>query len=283
LHQAKAAGTNNNEVFDAGMRTRTVELLRLQNDLRRAISGCEFRVVYQPIVSLHTEKITGFEALIRWQHPQRGLLAPAEFISIAEDTGMIVPIGRWVLKEACNQARKWHDAGHRVTMSVNLSARQFQRADLASAVTGALRESGLPPEYLHLEITETVLMDDADTRLALLADLKKLGVRVHIDDFGTGYSSLSYLQRFQVDALKIDRSFVRQMITDSGEHEIVETIALLGRNLGIEVIAEGVETLEQLSRLERTSCTHAQGYYFSLPIEPVAATGLLNTGLTSVA
>ena len=281
LHRAKAAGAGYNEVFDAGMRTRTVEVLRLQNDLRRAIGGSEFRVVYQPIVSLGSNLITGFEALVRWQHPRRGLLPPVEFIGVAEDTGMIVPIGRWVLNEACDQAKKWHDSGHLVTMSVNLSAKQFARADLAAAVDHALRNSGLKPEYLHLEITETVLMDDAEARMKLIRDLKASGVRVHIDDFGTGYSSLSYLQRFQVDALKIDRSFVHEMPGDTGEHEIVATIASLGRNLGIEVIAEGVETPEQLSLLERTSCTHAQGYYFSVPIEPMVATGLLNTGLTS--
>ncbi len=282
LHGAKSHGSGNNEVFDANMRVRTVELLKLQNDLRRAISGGQFRLVYQPIVSLVSGAITGFEALIRWQHPERGLLMPSDFICVAEDTGMIVPIGKWVLNEACSQARKWHDAGHYMTISVNLSAKQFQRADLASYVAGALKESGLPPEYLHLEITETVLLDDAESRLTLMQDLKKSGVRVHIDDFGTGYSSFSYLQRFEVDALKIDRSFVHDMVTKSGEHEIVETIASLGRNLGIEVIAEGVETSEQLALVSHMNCTHAQGYLFSTPEAPGAATKLLGTGLSTV-
>jgi diguanylate cyclase (GGDEF)-like protein/PAS domain S-box-containing protein len=283
LHRAKARGTGHNEVFDANMRTRAVELLQLQNDLRRAISASEFRIVYQPIVSLGSGAITGFEALVRWQHPERGLLLPAEFIRVAEDTGMIVPIGKWVLYEACRQAKEWHDAGYRMTISVNLSAKQFQRSDLASYVADALRDSGLPPEYLNLEITETVLMDDVEARATLIKDLKASGVRVHIDDFGTGYCSFSYLQRFQVDALKIDRSFVHDMATRGGEHEIVETIASLGRNLGIEVIAEGVETREQLTLLENMNCTHAQGYFFSTPTAPGAAMELLGTGLPTVA
>lgn len=279
LHRAKSLGTGYNVVFDANMRTRTLELMQLQNDLRRAIARGEFRIFYQPIVSLGSGRITGFEALIRWEHPQRGLLLPSEFIAVAEDTGMIVPMGQWVLGEACRQARKWHDAGHCVTISVNLSAKQFQRAELASYVATALRDSGLPPEYLHLEITETVLMDDAEARVNLIKDLKASGVRVHIDDFGTGYSSLSYLRRFEVDALKIDRSFVHGLVADGGENEIVETIASLGRNLGIEVIAEGVETSEQLALLEGMRCTHAQGYYFFTPAAPKVATELLGRGL----
>ncbi len=282
LHRAKAEGTGNCEVFDSDMRVGTIELLRLQNDLRRAIAGNEFRVVYQPIVALEDRRITGFEALVRWEHPERGLLAPAEFIAVAEETGMIVPIGQWVLREACAQARRWHDAGFNVTMSVNLSAKQFQRADLACYVADALLGSGLCPEYLHLEITETVLMDDAEARVQLIRDLKRSGVRVHIDDFGTGYSSLSYLQRFHVDALKIDRSFVHEMVTDGGEHEIVETIASLGRNLGIEVIAEGVETPEQAALVAGMKCTHAQGYYYSIPVASEAATNLLGFGLQKV-
>jgi diguanylate cyclase (GGDEF)-like protein/PAS domain S-box-containing protein len=281
LERAKSHGTGHNEVFDSNMRDRTVAIMQLQNDLRRAIEGGEFRVVYQPIVSLVTGAITGFEALIRWEHPERGTLLPAEFIGVAEETGMIVPIGLWVLGEACRQARAWHTGSHSVAISVNLSAKQFQRADLAACVAKAVSESGLEPEYLHLEITETVLMDDAEARVALVRDLKQSGVRVHIDDFGTGYSSLSYLQRFHVDALKIDRSFVQNMVAEGNEQEIVGTIASLGRNLGMEVIAEGVETPEQLNLVEAMHCTHAQGYFFSTPVDSDAATRLLAAGLTA--
>jgi EAL domain-containing protein (putative c-di-GMP-specific phosphodiesterase class I) len=277
LYRAKALGTGQHEVFDSAMRSRAVELLRVQNDLRRAVERNEFRLAYQPIISLEDSAITGFEALIRWQHPERGLLPPSEFIDVAEDTGIVVQMGRWVLHEACRQTKAWHDAGFKVSISVNLSAKQFQRTDIAACVEGALSESGLPAEYLHLEITETVLMSDAESLVSLVRDLKKSGVRVHIDDFGTGYSSLSYLQRFQVDALKIDRSFVKDMASGGGERAIVETIASLGHNLGIGVIAEGVETPAQLSMLEDMNCTHAQGYYFCTPVESGRATDLLTS------
>ena len=282
LHRAKANGRGRNEVFDARMRASVVAVMQLQNDLRRAIEHVELRTYYQPIISLESGAITDFEALVRWQHPDRGLIEPTQFIDLAEETGLIVPIDQWVLSDACREVHEWHKKhiGNRnVSLSVNLSAKQFQRSELVEEIAEAVRLSGLPPTSLHLEITESTLMEYyAQTGLGALSDLKQSGVQVHIDDFGTGYSSLSYLHRFQVDALKIDRSFVSHMATEQDNREIVRTIVSLARNLGMDVIAEGVETGEQLTLLKEMQCTHAQGYYFAEPMEPDAAADLLARG-----
>lgn len=278
MYRAKARGRGLHEVFDERMHAHAVAVLEMENDLRRAIERTEFRTYYQPIMALKTERIVGFEALLRWKHPVRGVLQPSEFIALAEETGLILPIGKWVLREACKQAHAWqtaHNGGPPLAINVNLSARQFQQPDLLEQVEEAVRESGLPPTCLKLEMTESVLMDHAEAHVAVLHEFNALGVQVHIDDFGTGYSSLSYLQRFPVDALKIDRSFVSQMDGKEENRAIVQTIVTLARNLGMDVIAEGVETPEQLDALRSMECSHGQGFYFSKPLDADAATALV--------
>jgi len=269
MYHAKALGRSRHAVFNAGMRARAIARLVLENELRQAIERGELCLHYQPILDLRTDRITGFEALVRWRHPYRGLVPPSEFIPIAEETGSIVPIGHWVLREAASQLARWRQVDENarsLTMSVNLSARQFREQDLASQVGLALMQAGLEPEALKVEITETVLVDDADQALATLAALRALGVQVQIDDFGTGYSSLSYLQRFPVDTLKIDRSFVGRIAAGDDSVEIVRSIVSLAHGLGLTVIAEGVETHEQLSFIKTLACELGQGYLISKPL-----------------
>ncbi|HWS55779.1 MAG TPA: EAL domain-containing protein [Pyrinomonadaceae bacterium] len=279
MYRAKAGGRACFEVFDSTMHARAVNLLRLENDLRRAVEREEFTVYFQPIVGLATGRLAGFEALVRWQHPERGFIPPSEFIPVAEDTRLIVPLGLWVLREACRQVVSWQPAGPApLTVSVNLSGRQFAQPDLVEQVGAILRETGLAPGRLRLEITESVVMEDAERAVAMLEQLKGLGVRLSIDDFGTGYSSLSYLHRFPLDTLKIDRSFVSQLDAGESRAELVRTIRTLAANMGLEVVAEGIETLGQLGRLAELGCEYGQGYLFARPLAPDAAEALVRGG-----
>ncbi|MDQ3908701.1 MAG: EAL domain-containing protein, partial [Acidobacteriota bacterium] len=285
MYRAKAQGAARYEVFDQRMHARVVSQLKLENDLRRAVERKEFRLHYQPIVSMESGRVTGFEALVRWHHPERGLVSPGEFIPVAEETGLIVPLGLWVLEAACRQMRAWHDLSphnRALKLSVNLSGRQFAQADLLDQITRVLAETRLDPRCLQLEITESVVMDNAKAIIALMGKLRALGLELAIDDFGTGYSSLSYLQRFPIHTLKIDRSFISERGEDDEDNaEIVRTIILLARNMGKEVVAEGVETEEQFARLRDLECAYGQGYLFSRPQDAAATERLLREGLRS--
>ena len=279
MYRAKALGKARYEVFDTAMHARAKALLELETDLRRAIERGELRLYYQPVVSTETGRIAGFEGLVRWQHPQRGLIGPAAFVPIAEETGLIIPIGRWVLGEACRQMRQWQERfpvlGD-LTISVNLSGKQFAQARLVEDVSQALRDSGLAPGRLRLEITESVVMENAPSAMAMIDQLRALDVKIDIDDFGTGYSSLSYLQRFSLDNLKIDRSFVSNIVSDRGENaEIVRTIVTLAQHLGMGAVAEGVETPDQLRLLRELGCQRVQGFLFAEPVTDVEADLLL--------
>ncbi len=274
MYRAKANGKARHELFDEAMHARAVALLRTETDLRRAAERDEFRVVYQPILSLLTGEVAGFEALVRWHHPERGVVSPAEFIPVAEETGLIVEIGRRVLRESCRQLSEWRALGlvgpaHYV--SVNLSGKQFAQTGLAASVAEALADAALDPRCLRLEITESVVMSNAETACATLNGLRAQGLGISIDDFGTGYSSLSYLHRFPVDTLKVDRSFVGRMGEGDEDGEIVRTIITLARNLGMAVVAEGVETARQGDLLRGLGCEYAQGYFFSRPLDADAA------------
>jgi diguanylate cyclase (GGDEF)-like protein/PAS domain S-box-containing protein len=278
MYRAKMEGKKRHVVFDKAMHDRAMELLQLETDLRRAITRKEFFLNYQPIVRLDTGRVSSFEALVRWRHPERGLVMPGDFVPVAEETGLIVPLGLWVLNEACRQMREWQRLGladEAVTMSVNLSGRQFSQADLIDQISSALRESGLKAANLKLEITESMVMENFDTAIDMLTQLRTLGVGLSIDDFGTGYSSLSYLHRFPIDTLKIDRSFVTQMTDNSENAEIVRTIVTLARSLDMAVVAEGVETADQLRRLGDLGCDYGQGYLFSRPVGAGQAADLL--------
>ncbi len=278
MYRAKALGKARYEVFDKDMHARAVTLLQLENDLRRSLERQELQVHYQPVVSLKTGRINGFEALVRWQHPRRGLVFPAEFVAIAEETGLIVPIGYWVLCEACRQMSAWqkfYQASDPLTISVNFSGKQFSQPDLIKQVDQILKKTGLDGKSLKFEITESVLIGNCDSATAMLLQLKSLGVQVDIDDFGTGYSSLSYLHRFPIDALKIDRSFVSRMGINNENLEIVQTIVTMAHNLGMSVVAEGIETAEQLAQLRSLQCEYGQGYFFSKPLNPEAAAAFI--------
>jgi diguanylate cyclase (GGDEF)-like protein/PAS domain S-box-containing protein len=278
MYRAKAGGRARYEVFDAAMRQHVTAFMRTQNDLRRALEREELRVQYQPIVELTTGAVVAMEALVRWQHPERGLLPPSEFVAVAEETGLIVPIGDWVLHRACREARTWRDRfpdGPFVSMCVNLSARQVSDPDLLVRVRAALDESQLAAGSLVLEITESAILETADGAVAKIAGLKELGVRLHLDDFGTGYSSLSYLHRFPIDALKIDRSFVATMMENDDARAIVRSILNLAESLRLSVIAEGVETEAQAGLLRGLGCAQAQGYHFSAALEPRMAVALM--------
>ncbi|SFV14169.1 bifunctional diguanylate cyclase/phosphodiesterase [Pseudoduganella namucuonensis] len=274
MYAAKKQGRNGFRFYQPVMNEEALERLRIEGALRKALERGEFVLHYQPQVDLGDGAITGAEALLRWQHPELGVVAPARFIGLAEETGLIVPIGVWALRTACAQARVWHDA--RVAdgqaplrMAVNLSARQFSQPDLAQCIADVLEETGLPPACLELELTESVFMDDVTQAVGLLHELKALGVTLAIDDFGTGYSSLSYLRSFPIDVLKIDRSFVNDLATDTDDEAIVVSIIALAHNLKLRVVAEGVESREQLEYLRRHDCDQIQGYYFSRPVGPL--------------
>ena len=280
MHQAKALGKTSCELFDPAMRDHALSRMQLELDLRKAIEHEEFQVYYQPIVSLGTGRIHGFEALVRWQHPCRGLISPAEFIPVAEETRMILPIGYGVLSQACHQMQAWQGrfgASAPSIISVNLSAKQLAHPDLVVQIHKVLQETGLTACGLKLEITESSFMDDLDAAIAMLLQLKSMGIQLSIDDFGTGYSSLSYLYRLPIDTLKIDRSFVSRMGANGEDSEIVGTIVSLAHNLKLDVIAEGVETAKQLTQLQALGCEYGQGYYFSRPVNAEAASDLIAT------
>lgn len=274
MYRAKVKGKARYEIFDFQMHTQKLSQLQLEIDLRRAIKNQEFLLYYQPIVALGTEKIAGFEVLIRWNHPERGIISPLDFIPIAEETGLILPIGNWVMQEACRQMHEWREtypAARNLIITINLSARQLEQFDLIPQIKGILEETRLDPGFLKLEITENVVMNNAEHSVKTISELREMGIRVSIDDFGAVYSSLSYLHRFPIDTLKIDRSFVNRIGQDVESSEIVQTIINLASNLGMEVVAEGVETLEQLDFLRNINCNYGQGYYYSRPIDNLSA------------
>jgi diguanylate cyclase (GGDEF)-like protein len=278
LYRAKSKGRACHEVYDQALHTRAVTLMQLETDLQRALEREELLLHYQPIVSLTTGRVTAFEALARWRHPQHGLISPADFIPVAEDSGLIVQLGQWALREACSQMQAWRTrfpAQSNLSICVNLSAKQFAQPDLVEQIARILRETGLDPSALGLEITESVMMEQADRAAAMLTQFRDLHIPLHLDDFGTGYSSLSYLHRFPIDLLKIDRSFVSRIGEGGQNSEIVQAIVGLAHNLKIEVIAEGVETAEQLTLLRTLQCDYGQGYYFSRPLEAHAVEALL--------
>src|SRR6266496_374341 len=270
MYRAKENGKARFEMFDQGMHARAVSRLQLEGDLRLAVERNEFCVHYQPIIALETGRLAGFEALVRWNHPRRGMISPGDFIPVAEETGLIVPLGQWVLEESCMRIKQWQQESpcHRaLSLSVNLSGRQVAQPDMMSQIEHALDSSKLNPHCLKLEITESVVMENAEAATIMFKQLRTLGVQLSIDDFGTGYSSLSYLHRFPLNYLKIDRSFVSRMTSTDDNSEIVRTIAALARNLGMQVIAEGIETEEQHKQLKALGCEYGQGYLFSRPVD----------------
>ncbi len=278
MYRAKAEGKARYEVFDRDMHQSAVSLLKLETELRRSVHSGDFVMNYQPIVSLEHGRIVGFEGLVRWQHPERGLVAPGQFIAIAEETGLIVPLGWWVLRESCRQTCAWQRAFPSeppLWISVNMSGKLFMRSDMVDELLGILEETGLDPQSLRIEVTENVVMDHAECAVRNLMELRRMGIKLSVDDFGTGYSSLSYLQRFHYDSLKIDRSFVSQLDRPGESRAIVETILQLANNLGIGVVAEGIETADQVDRLRQMQCSHGQGFWFSRPLEVSAAEKLI--------
>jgi EAL domain-containing protein (putative c-di-GMP-specific phosphodiesterase class I) len=280
LHRAKDRGGARTELFVEDFRARAVNRLRTANDLHRALSNEEFRVVFQPEVDLRTGHITGVEALVRWHHPERGLVPPGEFIPLAEQTGLIAGIGEYVLDTSLAQAAEWrsvrHDGGPLVVW-VNLSARQLGDPSLVALVDDMLRRHGVEPSQLGLEITESALLEDAEGAVTALSSLRGIGVRLAVDDFGTGYSSLSYLKRLPVDAVKIDRTFVDGLAVDGDDSAIVAAVAGMARALRLTTIAEGVESLEQLHALRRLGCDLAQGFFFTTPQPPAHISRLLES------
>ena len=280
MYHAKKNGRNNFQFFNEDMNLKAAERLFLESNLRHALERKEFLLHYQPKVNLDTGRITGIEALLRWLHPDRGLISPAQFIPVAEDCGLIIRIGRWVLREACRQARVWQDAGlPPVPMAVNVSAIEFRDKDFIEGVRTILSETGLAARHLELELTERVLMQHAEASSSVLKELKLMGIRLAVDDFGTGYSSLSYLQQFPIDELKIDQSFVRQITSDKDRPTIASAIIDMGKNLKHVVVAEGIETQEQKAYLQYHHCSEGQGYLFSRPVEASQLAHLLETGI----
>jgi EAL domain-containing protein (putative c-di-GMP-specific phosphodiesterase class I) len=282
MYQAKAAGGGCAVLFDSGMNAPARERLEMETDLHRAAERGELEVYYQPEVELATGAIVGMEALIRWNHPRRGLLGPGDFIPLAEETGLIFEIGRWVLSEACRQLAVWQaeDPGRpSLVMSVNLSVRQCRQPDLVDQVARILEEHGVDPTCLRLEVTESVMMEDVEATIATLHALRALGVRLAIDDFGMGYSSLSYLHRLPAETLKIDKSFIAAIDHDDGAMSIIRAVRALALALNMDVTAEGIETGEQLAHTQRIACERGQGYLFSRPIPADALGQILRTGM----
>lgn len=267
MYRAKALGRNNFQFYTDDLNANAEERLRLETALRQALGRAQFELVYQPKLSLRTNMITGVEALLRWRSPHQGLVSPVEFIPLLEETGLIVPVGAWVLRTACAQAAAWTRAGLNMNMAVNLSARQFHDNGLAAVIQSALDDSGLSASQLELEVTESLLMEDSAASQATLIRIKQMGIHVSLDDFGTGYSSLAYLKRFPLDSLKIDRSFVKDVGVDPDDTAIVRAVIALARNLRLTVVAEGVETFEQLGFLREALCDQAQGYFISRPMD----------------
>ncbi|HUP44951.1 MAG TPA: EAL domain-containing protein [Thermoanaerobaculia bacterium] len=269
MYRAKEQGRDSYQLYAPAMNARALERLALENTLRRALSQNELVLHYQPVVVAGSGVVVGVESLVRWQHPERGLLGPVHFISLAEMSGLIVPIGEWVLRTACRQVRHWQkELDQPLTIAVNLSARQFQHPDLVAQIRSVIADTGIEPSSLELEITESSAMQNAENTIVTLRELKDLGVNISMDDFGTGYSSLNYLKQFPIDTLKLDQSFVRDVTTDRRDAAIVGAVISMAHRLGIAVIAEGVETQEQLDYLRREECDYVQGYLFSRPIPP---------------
>lgn len=267
LHHAKERGRNSYEFYSEGINVRAHERLSLENSLRKAVENEDFQLYYQPKIDLQTGIVTGVEALLRWQHLDKGTIPPAEFIPLAEESGLIVPLGAWVLHAACAQNKAWQDANlPPMRVSVNISARQFKKHQLAHTINDVISKTGLDPRYLEIEITEGLLMEDTDISGKILEELKSMGLHIALDDFGTGYSSLSYLKRFPIDTLKIDQSFIRDITTDPDDAAIVTAIVALSKSLRLNVIAEGVETKDQLKFLVKHQCHEVQGYFFSVPL-----------------
>ena len=280
MYQAKENGRQSYQFFKPAMNVRAVERQWIEESLRRALERKQFALHYQPKINLRTGEIAGGEAFIRWTHPTRGSIPPAQFIPVAEDCGLILPIGNWVLHEACKQAQAWVDAGlPPATMAVNISAMEFRNENFRESIFAILKYTGLDPRLLELELTESVLMKNAGSTESILKTLRASGVQLAIDDFGTGYSSLSYLRKFPIDALKIDQSFVRQITTSPDETAIVTAVIGMGRSLKLRVIAEGVETTKELAFLQDHRCDQAQGYYFSRPVPPQQFAELLKNGI----
>ncbi|MDP9381051.1 MAG: bifunctional diguanylate cyclase/phosphodiesterase [Chloroflexota bacterium] len=278
MYRAKAKGRAGYAVFDKSMNAYALQHLDLEADLHRAMQRGELRVYYQPKLDLVSGRIEGMEALVRWQHPQRNLIHPAEFIPMAEETGLILPIGLWMVQQVCRQGRLWQEqypSEPPLVMGVNLSVRQFQHAQLVTEVSKILKESGLDAHRLQFEVTESVVMENAESTIKRMQGLKALGVQLAIDDFGTGYSSLSYLKRFPIDTLKIDRSFIDGLGQDLEDTAIVQAVITLAKTLRVQVTAEGVETAEQVRHLKSLGCDLAQGYYFSEPLSAESAGALL--------
>ncbi|MBA3291311.1 MAG: EAL domain-containing protein, partial [Actinobacteria bacterium] len=278
MYVAKGKGKARYQLFEPSMHTAALRRLEIKADLRRAVEKDEFVLHYQPIVSLNGGALLGMEALVRWNHPERGLLPPLDFISVAEQSGLITPLGRWVLREACRQATKWPLSNPSISLSVNVSTTQFQQPGLVEDVANALWDSGLDPSILTLEITESVLVHDTDAVIEKLHRLKDFGVKVAIDDFGTGYSSLGYLKRFPIDILKIDKSFIDGVGNGAEEAAIAQAIIKLGESLGLEVVAEGIELPEQIDALQLLRCERGQGFFFSAPVDAETMGGLLANG-----
>ncbi len=278
MYRAKERGKACYEVFDQAMHSRAVSRLNLETDLRHALERGEFRVLYQPIVTLEDDRIAGFEALVRWQHPERGLVSPADFIPLEEETGLILPMDLWVLREACAQTRRWQalfPGTPPLSINVNLSGKHFAQPGIVTRISETLRETGLDGHCLRLEITESVIMEESASLTQVLADLKALKLKLYLDDFGTGYSSLGYLHRFPIDTLKIHHSFVGQLGKESDQAQLVKTITTLAENMGMGVVAEGVETEDQYRRLRELRCGRVQGFLFSRPVDATAAEALL--------
>jgi diguanylate cyclase (GGDEF)-like protein len=281
LYKAKAVGKGGYVLFESAMQTAAQDRIHLEMDLTDALQADQLFLAYQPMLDLKDKRVVGVEALIRWRHPTRGVIPPDEFIPIAEDSGLIVPIGRWVLEQACLQAAAWHESGYALDMSINVSARQLERTEFVEEVRAALRDSGLDAATLTLEITETVLMRKPDATARLLGELKELGVRIAVDDFGTGYSSLAYLRQFPVDSLKIDRTFITGLTRSGEAHALTHTLIQLGKALGLQTLAEGVEQHSQVRQLQQEGCDLAQGFLFARPLTPDAVERFLEDNLRS--
>ncbi len=266
MYVAKANGKNTHAYFDYSFNQKLTEKIEIQSELRKAIEREEFVLFYQAQMNLESKKVVGFEALIRWNHPERGMIAPDEFIYLAEETGMIIPIGKWVLRTACVQLKQWAEQYPDITMAVNLSARQFKDRDIVRTVYDIIEETGINPGHLELEITESVALDDIEYTIKTIEELRRLGVNFSLDDFGTGYSSMSYLKRLPVSNLKIDKSFLDTVMEDESDQKIIQTIISLARNLDLFVIAEGVESFDQEQFLKDSNCDKAQGYLYSEPV-----------------
>jgi EAL domain-containing protein (putative c-di-GMP-specific phosphodiesterase class I) len=276
MYGAKNNGRNTYQFYSAALHENAAQRIQLEAQLRQALERGEFLLHYQPKLDLASGGYSGFEALLRWQHPQRGLVPPLEFISILEDTGLILPVGEWVIGEVCRQLRSWAEAGLSAPpVAINLSARQLQQADLAEAIERIVGAAGVDPGLLEFELTESMLMVNPEAAVAILGRIKALGMRLSVDDFGTGYSSLAYLKRFPLDALKIDRTFVRDLPDDPDDAAITKAVIRLAHSLSLKVVAEGVENIAQLRELEQYDCDEIQGYYVSRPLPAAECVALL--------